>query len=146
MFGWPIHYIWLIVLVLGIVIEASTLALTSIWFAIAAIICYILGAMGVGFGIQVAVFFGLSVLLLISTKPIVKKYLNVGKVRTNADSLIGKTAVVVMSIEPLKNYGQVKVDGQIWSAKCKGDKIIELGEKVKIIAIEGVKLIVEEEK
>ena len=71
------------------------------------------------------------------------KYLNVNRTRTNAESLIGKEAVVTQTIENLKNQGQVIVGGIEWTART-GDNetVIEKDTVVEIERIEGVKLIV----
>lgn len=145
MWDFPMHYIWLAVLVLGIIVEAGTLSLTSIWFAIAGMLCYLLALLGVPFVFQVLSFVVISALLLVFTKPIAQKYLRIGGTKTNADRVVGQVGVVVVAIEPFNNVGQVKVNGQIWSAKTQNQENIDLGKRVRIISIEGVKLIVEEE-
>lgn len=82
-------------------------------------------------------------MLLYFTRPIAIKFLKIGKETTNANSLIGKIGIVLLPIEPLKNYGQVKVNGQIWSAKSANGVDIDKDKKVIIKEIQGVKLVVE---
>lgn len=93
--------------------------------------------------VQMWVFIIISVLSLIFTKPLVKNKLNFKKTETNADRVIGKTAIVTDEINSEKFAGEVKVNGQMWSAISYENEIIEKDSKVKILDIEGVKLVVE---
>ena len=64
---------------------------------------------------------------------------------TNADMVLGKDAVVTERIDNLHGQGAVMLEGKVWTARTKQDNVIvESGEKVRVIKIEGVKLIVEE--
>lgn len=87
--------------------------------------------------IQVGIFVVLGVLLLITTKPILKKFMNVEKVKTNLDRVIGMKGVVTEKIMPLK-FGEVKVDGKKWTAFS--DEELNEDDVVKILSIDGVKL------
>ena len=126
--------LWLAAVVVLLVIEIATLGLTTIWFAGGALIAGIVAVAGAGI---------VSLILLIFTRPVAVKYLNVNRTRTNAESLIGKEAVVTQTIENLKNQGQVIVGGIEWTART-GDNetVIEKDTVVEIERIEGVKLIV----
>ena len=125
--------LWLAAVVVLLVIEIATLGLTTIWFAGGALIA----------GIQFVLFLIVSLILLIFTRPIAMRYLNTNRTRTNAESLIGKEAVVTQTIENLKNQGQVIVGGIEWTARTDdNEKMIEKDTVVEIERIEGVKLIV----
>ena len=90
-------------------------------------------------------FCAVSVVLLIVTRPAAVRWLNRDRVKTNAESLIGETAVVTEAICNLENAGRVQVRGQSWSARTASDDVrVEAGKQVKIQKISGVKLIVEE--
>jgi|MGYP000000659805 membrane protein implicated in regulation of membrane protease activity len=92
---------------------------------------------------QIIAFVIVSVILLILTRPWALKYLNSRTVRTNADSLIGQTALVTQDIDNLNAKGQVKVEGQIWTARSISDDVqLHEGQKVMIESISGVKVIV----
>lgn len=132
---------WVVLFILFIVVEAFTAGVASIWFAFGALAALIVSLLGGGLLWQVVAFLAVSALLLILTRPIVKKWLNVRVTKTNVDAILGKTGVVTKSIF-LNEYGEVKVDGQRWTAKIVGETPIELNEQVEVIAIEGVKLIV----
>ena len=94
---------------------------------------------------QIAVFIAVSVLLLIFTRPIALKYMKKGASKTNVDSIPGQTGIVTHTIDNLKAEGQVMIQGMDWSARSKEGTVIEEGKVVKVAAVEGVKLIVEEE-
>ena len=65
--------------------------------------------------------------------------------KTNADSVIGEIAVVTETIKS-NEQGAVKLQGKEWTAITKGENIIfKLGSEVRVIAIEGVKLLVQDE-
>lgn len=136
---------WLILLIVLLVVEAATLGLTTIWFAAGALIAGLLALIGLPIWLQLLAFFVISLVLLIFTRPIAVKYFNKDRVRTNVESLVGKQGVVLEQIDNLKAEGQVLVSGQEWSARSvKEDQIIQKGAVVEIVAISGVKLIVEE--
>ena len=114
--------VWLIIMIIFLAIEASTVGLTCIWFAAGSLV---------------------ALLLALFNVPVIAQIikLKTGKVDTNADALIGEMGEVISKIEPL-HMGQVRAKGQVWSAICKEDIVIDEGVMVKIRAIEGVKLIV----
>lgn len=137
--GMPI--LWTILIILFVVIEGFTLALTVIWFAIGSIFALIASLFEFSILIQVLVFVISSGLLLFFTKSFVKKHLKVGENTTNVDSLIGKKGDVKKIITK-HDMGLVNISGQMWSAISIDDEEINLGEEVIVISVEGVKLIV----
>lgn len=135
--------LWLAAIVVLLVIEMITLGLTTIWFAGGALAAGIAAACGAGRILQVVIFLLVSLILLFFTRPVAVRYLNVNRTRTNADSLIGKEAIVIEDIENLKNQGQVLVNGIEWMARTdENENIIKKDTVVTIERIEGVKLIV----
>lgn len=138
--------IWLALLVILLAAEAVTLGLTTIWFAGGALAGFVMAMLGMDLFVQIAVFCAVSILLLVFTRPLAARWLNGNRVKTNAESLIGQTAVVTEAIDNLENRGQVQVRGQFWTARSESDReIIREGARVKIKKISGVKLIVKEE-
>lgn len=132
-------YIWLILIVAGIAVEAISPQLVSIWFVFGFVAAYIANLLGAGDVVQISLAILVSIVMLIATKPLVKKILTQKDVNTNADRNIGKIAVVTTEI-PAKGVGRVDVAGASWSAYCEEDKIITVGTKVVVEKIEGVKL------
>lgn len=134
---------WVIALVIFLLLEAVTIQLVSLWFAAGSLVAAIAAGFGADTVVCFALFLCVSAVLLIFTRPMAKKYLDRKKSATNADALIGQCAVVVMPIDNLKAEGQVKVKGQIWTARSEQDEVFFAdGDKVEVKAIEGVKLIV----
>lgn len=136
-------YIWyLIAFAVFVVIEASTYNLVTVWLAISSLAA---GIYAYYFPDQVIVqlflFLVLSVILIILTKPLVKKLKSTTE-KTNADRLIGCEGIVLEEINQINGTGQVKVMGQIWSARAEDGSVIPKDTLVKIMKIEGVKLIV----
>lgn len=140
-----ITIVWLVILAVLLVVEIATLGLTTIWFAGGALIAFLVSLAGGPLWLQVLLFLAVSVVLLIFTRPLAMKYMNKNVQKTNVDSIPGETAVVIKTINNLNAEGQVMVKGMEWSARSKDGGIIEEGKVVKVAAVEGVKLIVEEE-
>lgn len=136
-------WIWLGVFVSFIVFEAVTFEFIGIWFSVASIASIILSLFNVLWYVQLIVFIVVTLILLLITRPIVVKYIKTNEIKTNVDSYIGQTGRVVLSITNTQN-GRVKLRGLDWSATSK-DEILE-GSMVKVLEIEGNKLIVEEIK
>jgi len=138
--------IWAILIVVFFIAEIGTAgALVSIWFCIGGAVALLFAWLNFGILIQAIAFVVVSVLLLVSTKPFIKKHMHINEVKTNADRLIGTNGVVYEKINNLEGVGTVKIDGQIWSARAYSkDEIIEKEKVVVVEKIEGVRLIVKE--
>ena len=138
---------WLVALVLFILIEIATMGLTTIWFAGGALVAVIASALGLPLVVQIVLFFAVSFVLLYFPRPMAVKYFNKDRVKTNAESLVGRQAIVISEIDNLQGIGQVTVGGMEWSARTAEAGVrLDVGSVVNIIAINGVKLIVEEKK
>lgn len=139
--------VWLIILVLLVVIELLTMGLTTVWFAGGALAATLVSLLGLPLMIQIILFLVVSGLLLFFTRPIAVKYFNKDRVRTNAESLVGRQAIVISEIDNLQGIGQVNVGGMEWSARTRDEDItLPVGAVVIVLAIDGVKLIVEEKR
>lgn len=136
------YIVWAALFVVLCVVEANTANLMTIWFACGALITLISVALGVPPAWQIPIFIVSSLILLALTRPLVKKKLAVKGEKTNADRVVGKTAIVRESITPDKFSGTVTVGGQVWSAVSSDGSVIGEGEEVVVEAIEGVKLVV----
>ena len=137
---------WLIAFVALLIIEIITLGLTTVWFAVGSVAAFIAAFIGASTVVQIVVFLIVSIVLLIVTRPIVMKYFNQKRERTNAESLIGQKAIVIETIDTLHGVGRVEVGGMEWSAKTEESGQIEKDTVVSIKGIQGVKLIVEKEE
>lgn len=133
---------WIIAMVVFLVIEAVTVGIVSVWFAIGALFAMVTAMLGANLWVQITVFLVASAIALYFTRPLVKKFVNNKVEPTNADMLIGKECRVVETIDNLSGTGAVYVDGKTWTARTVDEEIIPKGQLVKAERIEGVKLIV----
>lgn len=130
-------YFWLALVIILIVIEACTSELVTIWFVASSILTLILSLFIDNIVIQTSVFIIVGVILLITTRPILKKILKVNSEPTNLDRVIGMKGIITQDVSPLSN-GEVKVDGKRWTAAS--DAELKKDDLVKILEINGVKL------
>jgi len=134
---------WLAAFIVFAIGEAVTVGLVSVWFAVGALAGLFSTALGAGLWLQITIFLGVSALALALFKPLCAKYLKPKPSATNADRVIGRTALVTQTIDNAQARGQVKVNGQVWSARSTQDVVIPAGTDVKVLRIEGVKVMVE---
>lgn len=133
---------WLIAMVLFGVLEAVTVGLTSIWFALGALGALAAAAASAPVIVQIVVFLGVSFLTLLLVRPLAQRFVNDRKVATNADRVIGREAVVTEDIDNIQGKGRVSISGADWTARTEDDRTIPAGSKVQVLRIEGVKVIV----
>ncbi|MDP3386914.1 MAG: NfeD family protein [Eubacteriales bacterium] len=138
----PASIFWIALIIVFVIIEAATAGITTIWFAIASVIALVSQLLGFSPIGQIAIFLVASAILLYFTRPLVMKYLKVGKTRTNADKLVGDVGKVIEEIDNLNAKGLVKISNQIWTARSLDEKIIPMDALVRVERIDGVKLIV----
>lgn len=131
-------FVWAFAAIALIGLEFATVSLVSIWFAVGAFAAFVTAIFTDVVWIQMLVFAVVSAVMLLLTRPFVKRFLNAGKTATNADSLIGKTCVVVSQVGPLDGVGRVKQGDVFWSAySFDPDAVFVQGEQAVIVAIEG---------
>ena len=135
--------IWLIAAGVFFIAEIATTGFLIFWLGLGALLAMVTSFITDSVFIQTIVFVISSTLLILLTKPLLKKITKKDKtVVTNAFSIVGKDAIVTTTIDPKQGIGQIKVDGETWSAKGSDDIVIEKGTEVKILAIDGVKAVV----
>ena len=138
-------YVWLVAIIILGFIEAITEGIVSIWFVISGLLALVVSLFTDVFLIQFAIFVIVGIILMITTRTSVCKYLKVNPVRTNLDRVIGMKGIVTEDIKK-DNYGEVRVDGKRWTAYSKDDKVIKKDEFVEILNIDGNKLAVKKIK
>ena len=136
--GW----IWIAVIVIAIIIEVMTDQLVSIWFVPGAVLATVLDFFTVSPIWQVLIVLVLAFAgILFVRKTLTKLKLDQAS-KTNIDAIIGERCVVSEKIDTFAGRGQVKVKGQIWSARgLKDDDVFEPGTTLTVVGVEGVKLI-----
>ena len=136
--------IWLIIAGICLVIEILTVGFLVFWFALAAGITAIFSIFVDNIIAQTAIFVILSIIFIACTRKFANKLAKKDNTITNAKTVVGKEGVVKKEISSTK-FGQVKIEGDLWTAKlddnCK-DSIPE-GSLVNVLDIDGVKVVVE---
>lgn len=133
--------IWTIVMVVAIIVEAITVDLVSIWFAVGACVTLVAELLGLSQTIQIVLFAAVSILCIIVTRPLSKKYLKTNIIKTNLDRVVGEHCLVTETITP-DEKGEIKVMGQLWAASSVDNMVIEKGQQAEVIAIEGSHVVV----
>jgi membrane protein implicated in regulation of membrane protease activity len=144
--GFMMQYLpilWLVLLVVFAVAEGLTAGLVSIWFALGALAALIASLCSGSLPVQVVLFALVSVVAMAIIRPLAAKYFTPHQEATNADRIIGSTALVIVPIDNVNGTGQVKVGGKIWTARSETSDPIPEGTMVKILRIQGVKVTVE---
>lgn len=136
-------YIWVSVLIFCLVAEACTVQLITIWFAVGSVGAMAAAAMGFGETVQLGVCLVVAIVMLLLLRPVVRGKLLTTVDRTNADRILDQTAIVIQTIDAKQETGQIRLMGQIWSARAADpNDCIPEGETVVVTAISGVKAIV----
>lgn len=136
--------LWLIIAIIMFALESATVQLVTIWFTVGALITIPIAAMGGSVTVQLAVFLISSISVLFIGRPIAKSALKLRREATNADRVIGKIGTVKEEINNIQQTGRIYIMGLDWLARTEYDGIVIPEEaEVKVLRIEGVKLIVE---
>lgn len=138
--------VWLALLIIFAVAEAATVGLTSVWFAVGSLGALVCALAGGNIWLQLGIFIVLSLVCLVALRPLAKQYLNNRVEPTNADRVIGQEARVTQDIDNIQGTGAVTIGGVTWTARSEHDTPIPAGAMVRVLRIEGVKVMVEKSK
>ena len=136
---------WLILFVIFLLVEIITMGLTTIWFAGGAIVAYITSFFA-GEVVQIVVFFVVSFLLLFTTRPFAKKFINSKSEKTNVDAMAGKIGTVTEDIDNISSKGKVVISGETWTARAENGEQMKKGQLIEVVRVEGVKVIVKKKE
>ena len=134
--------IWAIAAGVFLILEIFTMGFLVFWLSIGSILAMLVSFVTDSIIIQTTIFVISSGLLIFATKPLVKKFTKEDNTKTNVYSIVGKKAIVIEDIDWSTGTGQIKFDGQVWSARTEEQVNIEKGTEVEIEKIEGVKAFV----
>lgn len=137
--------IWIAAIIIFGVAEAATAGLTSIWFVLGGVAGLVSAVCGAQVWLQVVLFFAVSIAALAITRPLVAKLMKKDIKPTNADRVLNGVARVTERIDNALPSGAVYIDGKTWTARSADGEVIEPDESVRILRMEGVKLIVQKE-
>lgn len=133
---------WLVLLILFLVTESATTAVTTIWFALGALVAMLAAVFQIPVWIQITLFSVVSVGLLLAVRPLLKKYVTPKKIATNIDAIVGTKGIVLEKIDNIAGTGKVKLGGMEWTARSETGEIIEEKTVICVKKIEGVKVYV----
>ena len=134
---------WILVIVAALVIEAVSLNLNAVWFAIGGLGGLVAASLGMSIPTQWIVFLIVSTIFLLLVRPFARRVLKPKGAATNADRILGEQAIVTRAIDNTQATGEIKVMGQHWTARSADGVPIAAGETVRVREIVGVKAIVE---
>lgn len=135
--------VWVVLMIVFLVVEGAAPGLVSIWFALGALAALISALLGAQVWLQAGWFVVVSLLALLATRPLAKKYVNSRTQATNADMLIGQECIVTETVDKLHGTGTVSIGGKVWTARADDpETLIEKDAVAVVERIEGVKLIV----
>lgn len=133
---------WLIAIIVFLILEAITVSVTSIWFAVGALVALVASLLSAPIWLQIVLFLAVSGVMLAALRPLVNKYIKPRIVATNVDSVIGSEGYVTIAIDNGSAKGQVKLDAMVWTARSTSGDIIPEGTLVRVDKVEGVKIFV----
>ena len=134
--------IWLVLMVVFLIAEASTVAMISLWFAAGSLAALIAALLGAPLWLQITLFLAVSAVLLASLRSLVRKHFTPNLTATNVDAVIGSKGFVTADIDNISATGTVKLGAMEWTARSATGEIIKAGTLVKVKKIEGVKVFV----
>lgn len=134
--------IWLILMVVFIIVEASTVTMVSLWFAAGALAALVVSFLVDVVWLQITVFVAVSAVLLYALRPLARKHFTPKLTRTNVDAVVGSTGPVTVAIDNVAAAGQVKLGAMTWTARSTSGDPIPAGAIVKVDRVEGVKVFV----
>lgn len=138
-----VAYMWLGLMVILGIAETVTMQMISIWLAGGALCASIAAICGLNELWQIGVFLAVSAILLVTTRPMVKKLTKNNKQeKTNADRIIGERVIITEEVNNITGKGKAVINGVEWTVRSSSGESFEKGEIVMVEKIEGVKLIV----
>lgn len=143
--NWAAIVLWLALVVGFVLIEASTVTMVSLWFAVGSLAALVVCLMHGAVWLQILVFILVSAVLLLLLRPLVRRYVTPKLTATNADAVIGSDGFVSVAIDNVTAAGQVKLGGMYWTARSTSGAPIAEGTRVVVDRIEGVKVYVSPE-
>ncbi|MGI6344052.1 MAG: NfeD family protein [Bacillota bacterium] len=134
--------VWVIIAIVFAVVEMATTEFFSLFFALGGLVAALLAVVTEDWVLQTVVFIVASVIFTWRLRPILLRSYLSNEVKTNVARQAGRVGIVVQEINNLEAQGQVKVDGELWTARSESGETIAAGQRVEVVRIEGVKAIV----
>lgn len=136
--------LWLALMVVFILVEVSTVSMVSTWFAVGAFAALVACLCGGELWLQIVLFACVSAAMLLALRPLAKKYFTPRLTKTNVDAVIGSEGLVTERIDNVTSSGRVKLAHMEWSARSTSGAPLEVGTRIRVDRVEGVKVFVTE--
>ncbi|MBC7462094.1 MAG: NfeD family protein [Thermoleophilia bacterium] len=134
--------VWIVIVALFAVTEIATTAFVAIYLALGAGGAAAIAAFGGGYGLQFGVFVLVGVLLMVLTRPFIKRKLETPDMPMNVDKVVGKTGIVTIAVDNDSNTGQIRVGTEFWTARRPEETLeggaLAAGSRVRVISVAGV--------
>ena len=134
--------VWLALMVVFVLLEAGTVSMVSIWFAVGALAAMVASLLSAPLWLQIVLFVVISTALLLALRPFVRKFINPRLTKTNVDAIIGAEGFVTETVDNLAAAGRVKIGHMEWAARSSSGEKLEPGTRVQVDRVEGVKVFV----
>lgn len=137
---------WLFWLIAGLLCGIAEIFLPGFVLSCFSFGCFaaaIAAALDFSMTVQLLVFSSAAFLVFVSVRPILMKFLinrDNPAARTNIERVVGMTGIAQEEITAWQ--GTVKVEGEIWSSRCDDEIVLPVGSHVRVLRVEGNKLIV----
>lgn len=140
------YQIWLIAAIALIIFEIFSATFGAICFAIGASFSALAAGLGANLTWQIVIFAVVSLLTFVFLRPFILKFMDRKSkdVKTNADALVGRKAVVSERIDASQQTGRVAIDGDDWKAVSEDGSVIEKGVSVEVVKLDSIILTVKE--
>lgn len=133
--------LWIVLAATLAVLEIATMAFVALYFAIGAVAAAIVAWLDGGLEWQLLAFAVTGIVLMLLTRPLLKRKLESPAVHTNVDRLVGKGGIVTIPIDNDANTGQIRVGTEYWTARLPDDSVntaVPVDARVTVVAVEGV--------
>lgn len=134
--------LWLVLMVIFLLVEAGTVVMVSLWFAVGSLVAMVASLLGAALWLQVVLFLLVSAVLLACLRGVVQKHFTPKLTKTNVDAVVGSKGYVTADIDNVSATGTVKLGAMEWTARSTAGSPISKGTLVKVDKIEGVKAFV----
>ena len=135
-------FVWLALMIIFLLLEAGTVSMVTIWFAVGALAAMVASLFGAELWLQAVLFAAISVALLLALRPLARKFFTPRLSKTNVDAVVGEEGLVTATIDNTHAAGQVKLGHMEWSARSSSGEILEVGTRIKVDRVAGVKVFV----
>lgn len=134
--------LWLVLMVLFVLLEAGTVSMVSIWFAVGALAAMVASLLGAELWLQLVLFLVISAALLLSLRPLARRYFTPRLVKTNVEAIVGQEGLVLERVDNTHATGRVKLGHVEWAARSTTGATLEAGTQIRVDKVEGVKVFV----